>query len=200
MKIIEKIESEQKIILTGILLVITLLFLFDTGPGEIQPWDEAMYIIRAKSIIHYGDWLDQTSHSVGGFYSASHPPLFIWLTAISISLLGENLFSLRLFSVVFSTGILWLLFYFFEERIKGFFAVLITACIPVFYFYSHQAQLDIAVTFFIVLSVFLYNKYENKQNKYLLIFTGIAFGLAMMTKIAVGLIVPLGLLIYNLIL
>ena len=200
MKLIEQIESNQKVILTTIMLVITLLFLFDTGPGEIQPWDESMYIIRAKSIINYGDWLDQTSHAAGGLYSASHPPLFIWLTAVSISLFGENNFSLRLFSVIFSIGIVWILFYFFEDKIKGFIAAILTACVPIFYFYSHQAQLDIAVTFFVLLSIFLYSRYEGNKKKYFLFFTGVAFGLAVMSKIAIGFIIPLSLLVYNVIL
>ncbi|MEP7145789.1 MAG: hypothetical protein ABI792_02135, partial [bacterium] len=47
--------------------------------SDIQPWDEGMYATRVLSIHTYGDFIDQSSHSTGGFYSASHPPLLIWI-------------------------------------------------------------------------------------------------------------------------
>ncbi|MFH1049680.1 MAG: glycosyltransferase family 39 protein [bacterium] len=200
MTINEEIRTKQNSIMLGILFLIALLYIIDTGPDDIQPWDEAMYIVRVKSIVNFGDWLDQTNHSVGGLYSASHPPLFIWLTAVSLSVFGENHFSLRLFSVLFSIGILFLLFFFFKDKRIGLIGTLITASIPVYYFYSHQAQLDIPVTFFMLLSIFLFKKHEEEKNKKILLFSGIAWGLAMMTKIAVGLIIPISIVIYSIIL
>ncbi len=200
MKLIEEIKSKQSYLLVSILFLISILYISDTGPSEIQPWDESMYIVRAKSILTQGNWLDQTNNSVGGLYSASHPPLFIWLTSISISLLGENHFSLRLFSVIFSVGILIIMFLFFREKKYGLLASFITSLIPIFYFYSHQAQMDIPVTFFMLFSVFLFNKYEENNSKKVIVMSGIVWGLAMMTKIAVGLIVPTSILIYSLIL
>ena len=58
--------------------------------GEVQPWDEALYCVRANACLQFGAWLDQTQYAVGGLYSSTHPPLLIWLMAGFVKLFGER--------------------------------------------------------------------------------------------------------------
>ena len=41
--------------------------------SDIQPWDEGMYATRVQSIHTNGDFIDQSSHSPGGFDSSDPP-------------------------------------------------------------------------------------------------------------------------------
>src|ERR1017187_2103213 len=82
------------------------------GIGEIQPWDESLYVIRAEACLKFGAWLDQTKYAVGGLYSAWHPPLGVWLIAFSKYLLGNSTLSARLPIAIAASAsifILWLL-------------------------------------------------------------------------------------------
>src|SRR3972149_5023847 len=105
-------------VISGILLFVCGLRFVNLGFGEIQEWDEALYAVRAKAIVQLGDWptkdltgwLDQTAYSVGGLYSAAHPPLYIWLTAITYRLFGITEFTTRLWAAVFGSGIVVIMY------------------------------------------------------------------------------------------
>ena len=62
---------------------------------DIQPWDEGMYATRVLSIQESGDIIDQSQHSVGKFYSGSHPPLLIWIGYLFTSVFGFNNVALK---------------------------------------------------------------------------------------------------------
>src|SRR5579871_6889328 len=81
------------------------------GIGEIQPWDESLYAIRADACLKFGAWLDQTQFAVGGLYSAWHPPFGIWLIALSKVLLGNSTFAVRLPLACAASGSLLLLWF-----------------------------------------------------------------------------------------
>jgi 4-amino-4-deoxy-L-arabinose transferase-like glycosyltransferase len=76
---------------------------YNLGFKEIQMWDEALYAVRAKAIYYFNCWLDQTDYAEGGLYSSSHPPLYIWLTALLYKLFTINEFTSRFFSALFSS-------------------------------------------------------------------------------------------------
>jgi 4-amino-4-deoxy-L-arabinose transferase-like glycosyltransferase len=163
----------------------------DLDFAEIQAWDEALYALRAKSILLFGDWLDQSRHSYGGLYSAAHPPLYIWLTAATMRLFGESVISLRLWSAIFGAGTVVLVYFMHEDRLAGFFSGVVLAACSFFTFYSRQGQLDMSVTFFITAGVFLFRRFEVTARRKWLFLTGAAFGCALMSKIIVGLFLPI---------
>src|SRR3990170_4016742 len=104
--ILDGLLNKRSFVVASLLLVGLLRFV-NLGFGEIQEWDEALYAVRAKSVANFGDWLDQSNHSVGGLYSASHPPLFVWLTALGYEVLGISNFSTRLWSAIFGCGLIF---------------------------------------------------------------------------------------------
>ena len=70
--------------------------------SDIQPWDEGMYATRVLSVHANGDFIDQSTHSVGNFYSASHPPLLIWTGYLVTLIFGVNSVTLKLTVFLYS--------------------------------------------------------------------------------------------------
>jgi uncharacterized protein (TIGR03663 family) len=187
---LQNILSKGSVVCSILLLVCGLRFV-NLGFGEIQEWDEALYAVRAKSIVHFGDWADQTDHAVGGLYSASHPPLFIWLTAVTYEILGISNFTTRLWSAIFSCGII-LLVYLIAKRMldqtAGLLAAVLIGTIPIFTFYSRQGQLDITFLFFLTASVYLWLLFLETDKTKWLILSAISFGLSLASKTASGIL------------
>jgi 4-amino-4-deoxy-L-arabinose transferase-like glycosyltransferase len=177
--------------ITVILVLVCGLRFVNLGFGEIQEWDEALYAVRAKSVVHFGDWLDQTKHSVGGLYSASHPPLFIWLTAITYEVFGINNFTTRIWSAIFSSGtiiLVYLIARLFMNRPRAVLGAVLLGTIPIFTFYSRQGQLDVPFLFFFTASIYLWLLFLERGERRWLILSGVTFGLSLATKSLSGIL------------
>jgi len=179
---------------TRVPVILTLLFVglvrfVNLGVGEIQEWDESLYAVRAKSIVYFGDWLDQTEHAAGGLYSAAHPPLYIWLTAIGYKLFGITNFTTRLWSAVFACGLVLVVFALGKrlfDRETGFIAAILLGTAPLFTNYSRLGQLDIAYLFFLAASVFFFITFLEGGTLKNLILAGVAFGFTLASKSLAG--------------
>ncbi len=162
--------------------------------SDIQPWDEGMYATRVLSIHENGDFVDQSPHSVGEFYSASHPPLLIWTGYFMTLIFGVSDIILKL--TVFIISLLCVLLILLIGRKlfsaeTGFSAALIFCSNIIFEVFSQRFQLDIPYTFFILLSFYLIFLYNESLKKKYLILSGVAFGCCLMTKILVGFYIPM---------
>ncbi|MEO8446126.1 MAG: glycosyltransferase family 39 protein [bacterium] len=162
--------------------------------SDIQPWDEGMYATRVLSIHANGDFIDQTSHSVGAFYSGSHPPLLIWIGYLSTSLLGINSTALKIIPFIFSLLCVIIIILFcrkFFDASTGIFASMMFTSNIIFDVFSRRFQFDYPYTFLILLSVYLFFLFnERRETKYLYL-SGITFGLCLMIKILVGFYIPI---------
>ncbi|MGB9697548.1 MAG: ArnT family glycosyltransferase [Ignavibacteria bacterium] len=162
--------------------------------SEIQPWDEGLYATRVLSIHINGDFWDQTSHSVGGFYSSSHPPLVIWIGYLVTSIFGVSAISLKLTIFVFAILTIYVLIKLGSEllnQFSGIIAGLIFSSNIIFDVFSQRFQLDIHYTFFLLLSFYLFSQFYRKGKRGLLYLSALSFGLCLMTKILVGFFIPI---------
>ncbi len=161
---------------------------------DIQPWDEGMYATRVLSISTNGDFWDQSSHSVGKFYSGSHPPLLIWIGYFVTSVFGMNSVALKLIPFSFSLLCALMIFLMGNKlfgQVTGFFAAVIFSGNIIFNIFSKRFQFDFPYTFFI-LAAFYFLFLYNSSLKYKYIFLcGISFGCCLMTKILVGFYIPI---------
>jgi uncharacterized membrane protein len=188
-----------------ILLIVGSLRFINLGGFELQEWDESLYAVRAKSIIYFNDWTDQTPHSIEGLYSSTHPPLYIWLTGISYVIFGINEFSSRLISALAGFGTVFLVYFIGKKVFSkdiGLLSGLLLGLNPFFCFWTRQGQLDVLLLFFICLSSFFYLKSNNyqqddKKKNIFYILCGIAAGLGLMTKLFVASFVILTILFYE---
>lgn len=187
--------------LSTFILTIVLLA-FNVGRGEVQPWDEGLYAYRAREILSTNQLWDQTQVSLGGLYSSTYPPLVPWIMAINLKFFGVNLFSIRLFSVVCSAGIIFLLMSSlsrcFDAQTSFIFSINLLLSTH-WFTYSRQGMLDIPLLFFLFLNLvavlnFLQSSTKTKEIAYG-IMIALTFGLALMTKIVLSFI-PLLFLIF----
>ncbi|MDD5360753.1 MAG: glycosyltransferase family 39 protein [Ignavibacteria bacterium] len=161
---------------------------------DIQPWDEGMYAARVLSIKDSGDILDQSQHSIGKFYSGSHPPLLIWTGYIFTSIFGMNNVSFKIFIFLLSIALLWFIVLFgkkvYDNRI-GMLAAIIFSSNIIFSIFCNRFQFDIPYSLLIIISFYYVLKYEESGSKKYNIYAGIFFGLCLMVKILVGFFIPM---------
>ena len=186
----------------GVILLLLFLCAVKIPPtlnADIQPWDEGMYAARVNSIHVNGDFFDQSSHSVAGFESGVHPPLFIWVGYGFTSIFGTDEVVFKLIAFIF--GLLCVLYIIkLGEQIHsfeaGFLSAMIFSATYVFSVYAKRFQFDIAITFLFILCFYFIVTYLNENGRKYLYWGAVVFGLCLMTKSLFGLFVPFTLLIY----
>ena len=148
--------------------------------GSLASWDEAIYAEVAKQVVLSGDWLHL---SWAGAPWVDKPPLAIWATALIYKLFGISEWTARLFSALCGVGTVILTYFIGRNLISrwaGFLAAGVLLSSLHFIRFSRFGMMDAPVTFFLTLSLYFF-WLGRERNRYL-IFSGLAFGLAFMTK------------------
>ena len=173
-----------------LLSLVGFLQFFRLGIGEIQSWDEALYIIRAEACLRFGVWIDQAQYAIGGIYSSTHPPLVVWMMAIARYFGGNSVFVSRIIAAI--AGIVGL--FFFYKLAGKFFSrwtrLIITICLGSaqgYLHFSHRGQFDIPMFAFITASVYYAVRSFEENDWKLAAIAGLMFGSALMSKAAQGL-------------
>jgi 4-amino-4-deoxy-L-arabinose transferase-like glycosyltransferase len=173
-----------------VLLAASVLVLTNLTTLEIQPSDEGYYALRAKAIVDYGCWLDQTEYAIGGFYSSSHPPLLIWLMAATAKAVGLNAFSLRVWSAIAFVLCVWCVYDITKsttgDQAASILAALAAAFSPMMLWYGRMAQFDMLVTMLSAAQIMFYLRYLSTNRPLYLWTCGLALGLALLSKTLVG--------------
>lgn len=121
------------------------------------------------------------------YYHLERPTFIYWLMMISTHFLGQNEFAYRLPSFLLGLGTIAALL-FFSKRIKPstnyaiFIALLSLITSGSLWLSSQYAQLDTGLTFFLFLSVLFLVLYCQHKNTYHLLFAGISWALAVLSK------------------
>jgi 4-amino-4-deoxy-L-arabinose transferase-like glycosyltransferase len=178
-----------------VLIIFSLspLFIYKLGQSSLVSWDEAWYAAIARNIIKTGDFLRLYWNGKSYF---DHPANGFWWMAISFKLLGVSNFSARFASAAF--GILTLVFTYLLgrglfNRWVGFSASVALVSAPWFLYRARSGNLDIFLTFFFVLSLWLAIKSVSQKRLFLVL--GISLALLFLTKTLVPLAIILPLVI-----
>ena len=151
-----------------------VLRLINLGSPKGFVFDEVYYVDGARDLLKYGVEVDGTNPEF-----IVHPPVGKWLIASGINMFGDNEFGWRFASAVFGT-LLILLFarlvhvLFYSPLLTGLGAALM-ALDGLLLVHSRTALLDLFLTFFTLLGIFLWHRNRH-------IWAGIAFGLAIGCK------------------
>jgi len=178
-----------------ILLLISGVVLFwSLGSGSLASWDEAIYANISNEIIKSNNWIDLTHEGVPW---NDKPPLYMWITAFFYTLFGVTEFSARLLSVLCGVGTIlctYLLGNKLYSRKTAISASLILLTSWQFIWSSRMGTLDIAMTFFMILSflLFLYGE----KSKIALFLCPLSFAGAFYIKSMGALLIPIILLIF----
>ncbi|MDD5454636.1 MAG: glycosyltransferase family 39 protein [Candidatus Ratteibacteria bacterium] len=166
------------------LLYFVVIFL-RLDEGSLADWDEATYAEISKEILQTGDWVTLHHDFNPWFYK---PPLLFYLVAITYKFIGISTFSSRFWPALFGLATLMATFFLAEKLFNNKVALLSSLILltsPQFLHKSRMLMLDVPVTFFIVLSLYLFVLTQEKREFYYLL--GVSLGLGVMTKGPVGL-------------
>ncbi|HUN55393.1 MAG TPA: glycosyltransferase family 39 protein [Smithella sp.] len=162
---------------------------------QMEP-DEARYSLISSAMNQSGNYV--TPHIKNTIY-LEKPPLVSWVTAISFKVFGENDFSARLFAALCGWGCILLAYFmgrnFRDEKTGLYAAGLLTISLFPFIL-GHINILDMPLTFFVYLSIWLgYLALREQNKKYLLYLFYFVCALAFLTKGVIGVVFPFGILI-----
>jgi hypothetical protein len=162
---IKKPIHPNKIII-GFLLFWTVLNIIQASTLELQA-DEAYYWLYSK----YLAW---------GYFD--HPPMVAILIKLGDTIV-HNEFGLRLFTIIFSTSSIYLLWLIAKKyALDAYTFVLIVSGIFIFHIYGFTTTPDVPLFFFTVLFFFLYQQYLEKDNWLLAILLGIIIACLLYSK------------------
>ena len=185
----------------SIIFFFSLLLFLKLDSGEIQPWDEGLYAIRAEAVNKYKAVWDQTNYSAGGLYSSTYPPLTVWIMAFNMKFMGERILAVRIFSAICGS-LSFILIYLLARRLLNndlsLLAIISLAVTTSWNYYSRQGMTDIPLMMFILLSLWILIKLlESKKSVCLILWSvllGVSLGSGLMTKIILSFI-PFGFII-----
>ena len=181
------------------ILVFSTIFFVNLGSGNLWVADEQTYSQWAFYMVKTGDYL--TPRAFGGLALwVGKPPLFMWLMSLAYQVFGVNNFAARFWSPVFGALSLVLVFYLGKllySRQAGFLSAIVLGTFTTFYTFARHAMTDVPFIFFILASVYflLLNEKTENTNRYAVL-SGLFFGLALMTKQIIALILPLIAFVY----
>lgn len=150
------------------------------GTGSLATWDEAVYANISRNLLDTGNWLILHQGKAPWF---DKPPLYMWCTAFFYLILGVSEFSVRITSSIFGVGTI-ILAYIFAKRIvdnsMALVAALLLLAAPHYLHYSKMGMMDVMLTFFISLMVYLF--WVGQEKPSYLFWSGAALLFAYFTK------------------
>ncbi|MEO5984434.1 MAG: glycosyltransferase family 39 protein [Ferruginibacter sp.] len=158
---------------------------------DIMDVDAAQYASMSREMLQNKSYLQL--YDVGNEY-LDKPPFLIWISALSMKVLGINNFSYRLPSFLFSLLALYSTYklssLFYNKSVSAL-AALVLGCSQAFFLINHDVRTDTILMSCVIFSMWHLAAWYKQKIFYhfLLGCIGIAFG--MMTKGPVALIIPL---------
>jgi 4-amino-4-deoxy-L-arabinose transferase-like glycosyltransferase len=187
----------NKYLLSLIAIAIFMSF-FKLGSVRLFDVDEAVFAEATKEIVLSNNWITPTYNGENRY---DKPILSYWLMAASYKLFGINEFAARfpsaLTALLLAISTFFFVRHFYTDK-EAFYAAISLVMSVYFLVYSHAAVTDMALTFFITLSIFsFYLSMTKEGNLYLYGFYAFS-ALAFMTKGLIGIIFPFGISIFYL--
>ncbi len=175
-----------------LLSVCFLLFFFRLGTPPLWDGDEGMHAATSKDMVLSGDWITPT---LNGEKFYDKPVLYNWFVSLSFLVFGFNEFAARLPSALLGIGcvlIVYLLARAMFGPIAGLLSGVILATSGEVMILSRVVVHDIALAFFVTLSLFLFYagfKREQARKRCFLLFCACA-GFAVLAKGPIGILLP----------
>lgn len=169
-----------EILLVGVLILGSVIFFYKLGASSLVSWDEAWYGQISKEILASKNFINLTFNHKPYY---DHPPLGFWLIALSEKIFGVNEFGVRAASALTGLATLVVIYFLGAElfhKSVGVSSALAIISSPWFALRSRSGNLDIFLTFFVVLTVLLAVK-TRKHRRYAIPLL-ISFSLLLLTK------------------
>jgi outer membrane protein assembly factor BamB len=181
------------------ILAFSSIFFVNLWRGYLWAADEQTYSQMAFHMVKNSDYL--TPWAFGDYAIwAGKPPLLMWLISFAYQIFGATNFATRLWSAVFSTFSLVVIFYLGKKLYNpyvGLLSAIVLGTFTTFYSFATHAMTDGPLVFFILASLyFLILSEETKNTNLCAALSGLFFGLAFMTKQIEALLIALIIVTY----
>ncbi|MGQ9634680.1 MAG: ArnT family glycosyltransferase [Bryobacteraceae bacterium] len=158
--------------------------------GDLAGYDDALFAAEAKNIVRSGRWLPLMMR---GAPAGEHPPLFVWMQALSFHAFGISDIAAKLPSALCGLGVVLLVWRLarrlLDDSVAAAAAMFVMLATPYFLKYSNRAMTDVPTTFFFVCAVCAWVAARRHPRWYL--GAGLFTGLALVTRGLVGFALPL---------
>ncbi len=146
--------------------------------------DAALFGKIAKNILDSGEWLTLT-HAVHKDWVVDKPPLTFWIMAVSMWLGGQTDAALRLWHIVFSILLVFVVYRIARldcREEQALLAALLFATFQQVFYYTMAPQHDVPVTLFLSLAFYAYLRYRREGHWWWTALGGFWVALATLTK------------------
>ncbi len=172
-------------------LAAAILFLGAIRLGDLAGYDDALYSLEAKGIVHDGEWL--TPKRAGG-PALEHPPLFVWTEAVFLKALGVSDPVAKLPSALCAIGTI-LLCYLLARRLlndtlAASVAMFVMLATPYFIKYAGRAMTDVPATFLFACAIYAWSRGDREQGGYWFLVAGGFTAMALTVRGLIGFGLP----------
>ncbi len=171
-------------------LLVFVVFLFGANL-DIMEVDALQYASISKEMVQNHSYLQV--YELGNNY-LDKPPLLFWITSIFFNLFGASNYTYRL-TALLATIIAGLSTYFFTKKYYGnqtaYLTTLILVTTQAYFLTNSDLRTDSLLISFVIMSVWQFSEYLEKNTTFNFIMAFLAIGLAMLAKGPLGLIAPI---------
>jgi 4-amino-4-deoxy-L-arabinose transferase-like glycosyltransferase len=170
-----------------LLFVSIFLLFFRLGQAPFLDYDEATYSQIVRESIDSREYMTLHYLSEPWF---EKPPLYFWLASVSLNTIDDFEFAMRLPSALSGVLVIFLvyqiIFIITKDRFSGLVGGLVVLSTAGFFEASRNVNLDVLVTFFILLA--LYGFLKGQEDRRWLSVIGVGLGLGILSKSVVVLL------------
>jgi 4-amino-4-deoxy-L-arabinose transferase-like glycosyltransferase len=171
----------------GFFLISTAIYLFGLGNPERLYWDETIHVNAARTMLY------------GEAGARNYPPLGHEMLVVSLALFGDTPAGARGLSALCGAAGIALIFLIGRRLTRnpwiGALSALLLLFEPLFYLHSRIGMLDMFVTFFMILSFWIFLKIRERNPEqrpfYLYYLLGTSLGLAFSVKMVAAILYPI---------
>lgn len=185
-----RITERPALAMSALLVLCAFLFFFRLGGMALTDPDETFYAQTAKEMLNKGEWHTPYLYGEPQF---EKPIMIYWLIEASYKFLGVNETAARLPSAVM--GLLGVIGMYLLGRLlfgakAGFLSALILATNVEYVILSRACITDMTLTVFMLFGIFFFLYGYIKEKGYFCILSSAMFGLAVLTKGPIAIILP----------
>jgi 4-amino-4-deoxy-L-arabinose transferase-like glycosyltransferase len=185
------LQNERRLVLILAVSVLAVAALFAAYQRVLT--DEARLVSASKMVAEQGLGPFLASYAKIQWLGRQHPPLAPLAFGLAMSLLGTNLFVIRLVALLLTVATVLLTYFLAAElydRETGWLAALFLLSFPYFLRMGSAVLTDVPVTFFFTLGLYLARRLLRRPTFPLVVAASVAVGAGLLTKYTAVLVYP----------
>lgn len=191
--------TASAVLFIALLAASLFLAFFRLGQMPLADFDEATYAAIAQHTLAHGNWMTLQYNGVNWF---EKPPLYLWLTALSMKAFGNSEFAARLPAALFTVLAVLFLYLLVRELSDdpwlAYFSALSLLAVQPFFIFAREVRMDVPTIAAILFSLWCFVKGNKPSRGKYLAGVGAGIGIGIMMKSVIGLLAAVPIVIWSL--